>query len=286
MKVITIKLKKIPRGIIAFSIYDQFGNVIALDVPKNDLIGGISYEVDDDVIMITMISQGDCVLSKTVNITDITTQDYANIKLIKTVTGCIWTHLNNTQLYNSFYGVIRPYIIEYPFSYQYNDEILQNIKDYTKSYRYLDSNFLFNHNARVETNNHYFNKAILYNGQQSSGVLELVEKKPNDLHSYSAYPLYNKESKTILYTKADNFYQYNTFWALNKSSQEPLFLSTCKNMSIDKIVNQDNMDYGSRSFNKAPLRAKELKVRHILDNRSDIHLVSQFILSPSQISYK
>jgi hypothetical protein len=51
-------------------------------------------------------------------------------------------------------------------------------------------------------------------------------------------------------------------------------------------VNQDNMDYSSRSFKKAPLRAKELKIRHILDNSSTTHLVSQFIITPAQISYK
>ena len=34
------------------------------------------------------------------------------------------------------------------------------------------------------------------------------------------------------------------------------------------------------------IRAKELKVRHILDNSSEVHLVSQFILGVAQISYK
>lgn len=285
MKVVTIKLTKLPRGIVSFDIFDQFGNTIGEDVPKNKLIGGISYEVNDNVVMITLKSNGSCVLTKTVNVKDITTMDYANIKVKNSITGCLWTHLNNPQIYNSYYGMTRPYIIEYPFSYQYNDEILQNVKDYTKAYKYLKEDE-FDSNYRIETNNHYFNKAILYNGQQSSGMLELVEKKPNDLFSYSGYPLYNKNSKTILYTKSDNFYQYNTFWSLNKSSQEPLFLSTCENGSIDKIVNNNNMDYSSRSFLKAPLRAKELKIRHILDNTSNIHLVSQFILTPAQISYK
>jgi hypothetical protein len=57
-------------------------------------------------------------------------------------------------------------------------------------------------------------------------------------------------------------------------------------MSIDKEVNQENMDYGLRSFKKATLRAKELKIRHILDSSSTVHLVSQFLITPSQISYK
>ncbi|NBQ97894.1 MAG: hypothetical protein EBU12_06675, partial [Microbacteriaceae bacterium] len=65
-----------------------------------------------------------------------------------------------------------------------------------------------------------------------------------------------------------------------------LFLTTCESLSLDKVVNQVNMDYGKRSFKKEPLRAKDLKVRHILDNKSDVHLVSQFIFTPAQISYK
>ena len=108
----------------------------------------------------------------------------------------------------------------------------------------------------------------------------------HNLQAYNQYPIYNTNSKTITYTKSDNFYQYNTFWALEKSSQVPLFNTSCESLSIDKVINEANMDYGVRSFKKATLRAKELKVRHILDNSSTTHLVSQFILTPAQISYK
>jgi hypothetical protein len=189
--------------------------------------------------------------------------------------------------YNKFYGNIEPYIIEYPFSYSYYDEILQSVKDYTKAYRYfLSTTGVFNDNDRIEVDNEWFNKAVLYNGQQSTGVLELVPKPINNLNEYLKYPIYNTESKTITFTKSDNFYQYNTFWSLVKNKSIPLFLTTCESLSLDKVVNQVNMDYGKRSFKKEPLRAKDLKVRHILDNKSDVHLVSQFIFTPAQISYK
>ena len=55
---------------------------------------------------------------------------------------------------------------------------------------------------------------------------------------------------------------------------------------VDKIINQSNMDYGPKSFGKSTLRAKNLKVRHILDDSSTTHIISQFIVTPSQISYK
>jgi hypothetical protein len=159
--------------------------------------------------------------------------------------------------------------------------------EYTKAYQYFtDGTGVFDDNNRIQPDNLWFNKAVLYNDQQSSGTLELVAKPMNNLSQYLKYPIYNPESKTITYTKSDNFYQYNTFWSLVKDKRIPLFTNTCQSLSIDKIVNQSNMDYSKRSFKKEPLRAKDLKVRHILDSRSDVHLVSQFIIAPSQISFK
>ena len=113
-----------------------------------------------------------------------------------------------------------------------------------------------------------------------------MRKPENNLSAYGNYPIFNDDSKTILYTKSDNFYQYNTFWALQINSSIPLFNTPCTSKSLDKVVNQENMNYGPSTYRKSPLRAKDLKVRHILDNRSTVHLVSQFITTPAQISYK
>ena len=286
-KTITIKLTKAGPNAGPFTISDQFGNIIAQDVLKKTLIAGISYLVNDDVTLIIIKSTGSCKVEKVITLEPITTEQFATVQFSQTTTACIWRHLTNISLYNTFYGDIQPYIIEYPFAYQFQDEILQNVKDYTKAYEYLPiEDGVFNYNTRIETNNKWFNKAVLYNGQQSSGILELVAKPLHNLSAYMQYPILNAESKTITYTKSDNFYQYNTFWAAEKSSQVPLFRTTCESLSIDKVVNQANMDYGPRSFKKATLRAKELKIRHILDNSNTTHLVSQFINSPSQISYK
>jgi hypothetical protein len=286
-KIITIRLTQISPSSGPFTIFDQFGNVIAEDVSTKSLIDGINYYMNDDVVSITLKSTGKCKIQKTVYIRNVTEEEYVNIKLKQIVTGCIWRHLTNIQLYNSYYGVIEPYIIEYPFAYKFQDEILQNVKDYTKAYEYVSiPDGVFNDNTRIETNDKWFTHAVLYNGQQSSGILELVAKPLNDMRTYMQYPKFNTDSKTITYTKSDNFYQYNTFWALQKSSQVPLFNTGCESLSIDKVVNQANMDYGSKSFKKATLRAKELKIRHILKDNCTTHLVSQFIIAPAQISYK
>jgi hypothetical protein len=285
---ITIKLTKASPNTGPFKISTEWGTVLAESISRKQLIYGISYIVDDVVKVIVIESLGKCKFTKTFPIATFSIFDYINTPYVQTITGCVWAHLNNIYLYNNFYGNIHPYIIEYPFTYTYQDEILQNVQDYTKAYTYLplSNREIFSSNTRIETNDRWFNKAILYNGQQSSGLLTLVSKPQNNLQAYGQYPIFNTNSKTIVFTKSDNFYQYNTFWSVQKDSQVPLFQTSCESLSVDKIINESNMDYSRRSFNKAPLRAKELKIRHILDNSDDLHLVSQFLIAPAQISYK
>ena len=286
-KTIIIKLTSSGPTAGPFTIIDQFGNTLATGVSKQDLISGVSFVVDDAVTVITIESTGKCKSKKNFPVTTVNPVSLAATTYNQISTACIWRHLKNPVVYNYFYGNIEPYIIEYPFAYQYYDEILQSVKDYTKAFKYFpDPDGVSDDNRKIETDDAWFNKAVLYNGQQSTGILELVPKPINNLKEYMKYPLYNADSKTITFTKSDNFYQYNTFWSLVKDKQLPLFVRTCESLSIDKVVNQPNMDYGKRSFKKEPLRAKDLKVRHILDNRYDAHLVSQFIYTPAQISYK
>ena len=286
-KVVTIKLTK--AGSIAgpFTISTEFSDVIATNVSKKSLILGMNYSVNDNVNMLILESTGKCKIRKVFQLEVFSIYQYMDSTYTQSSTACLWRHLTNIQLYNTYYGTIYPYIIEYPFAYQFQDEILQNVKDYTKAYEYLPiPDGVFNDNVRIEVDNKWFTHAILYNGQQSSGLLELVPKPKNNLHAYNKYPIFNADSKTITYTKSDNFYQYNTFWALNKSPYIPLFFTSCESLSIDKVINQENMDYSTRSFKKSTIRAKELKVRHILKDNCTTHLVSQFITSPAQISYK
>ena len=286
-KTVVIKLQSIGPDVTGpFTIVDNLGNNVATNVSVATLIAGASYTVADAAVSITLTSTAGCNVSVTVYLSYITQAEINAISLTYAATGSMWRHLTDVQTYNKFYGKIQPYIIEYPFAYQYQDEILQNVIDYTKTFKYLPiPDGVFNDNAQIQTDDQYFNKAVLYNGQQCSGLLYLLPKPQNNLQAYNLFPVYNSDSKTIMFTKSDSFYQYNTFWNVVKDKTKTLFGTVCESLSIDKELNQSNMDYSSRSFKKDPLRAKDLKIRHILDNKSDAHMVSQFIIAPSQISY-
>ncbi len=284
-----IKLTLAGPGVGPFDIFDQSGNPIDTNVSRESLVSvsGVSYVLDDSVTAIKLVSTGSCVYEKTVNVSAINVNDYYSLTSDELHTGCVWKHLTNPVTYNTFYGVTEPYVIEYPFATDYYDQIVHNIKDFTRVYKYFNNpDGSFTPSNHIELDDVWFNKAIIYNGQQCSGLLELVPKPLHNLQSYMSYPIYNTNSKTITYTKSDSFYQYNTFWDVMKNKTAVMFLPSCEHLSIDKVLNDSNMDYGLRSFNKSPIRGKDTKVRHILDNRNDVHLVSRFIYMPTQISYK
>ena len=282
-KTIYIKLTRVGATSGPFDIYDQSNNPIASDVTRHSLINGVSYVVSDSVSAIRMVSTGMCSFERTVVIND--GWDHGDYEIV--ATGCIWRHLTDPLHYNYFYGAISPYIIEYPFAYQYYDEIVRNVKDFTRVYKYVPGyDAAYSTATRIETDDDWFNKAIIYNGQQCSGILKLVPKPKKNLKEYMMYPIFNTDSKTITFTKSDSWYQYNNFWDVMINKGVQMFVPSCESMSVDKVLNQPNMDYSYRSFRKAPIRGKDTKVRHILDDRSDIHLVSRFIYAPTQISYK
>lgn len=285
--IISIKLKSVGPRIHFFDIKDDMGNLVGENVTRQELKEGKSFHIRDGSTVVIIVSKGKVEVSKVFPINFFNPQEYHNVVFTDHGTSCAWKHLSNPLIYNNYYGITEPYILEYPFSYQYRDEILQNVKDYTKVFKYLDNgDKVLSDFTKYETDDAWFNKAVLYNGQQSTGILTLVPKPSNNLSIINTYPLLGTEDKTILFTKSDNFYQYNTFWSITKDISKVQFIRNLESLSIDKEVNQDNMDYSQRNYKKASMRAKDLKVRHILDNRDDINLVSQFIVTPAQNSLK
>jgi len=288
MKTIIIKLTRSGPRNGPFDVYDQYGNLLFSSISKESLIVGRGFTVEDDVSIVTLTDSGVCADSVTKSVGVVYINQLTENNYTRTNTACLWKHLKDITKFNEFYGETEPYIIEYSFnSTSGADTILQSVTDYTQAYKYLDDDeTTFDRANKIETDDEWFNKAVVYNGQQSSGMLLLVAKPQHNLRSYMSYPIFNTDSKTITFTKSDSFYRYNDFWNVANDKTKPLFTMTCESMSIDKIVNQSNMDYSSRSYSKQPLRGKYAKIRHILDDKNDVHLVSQFLLTTNQISYK
>lgn len=193
----------------------------------------------------------------------------------------LWNHNKTYTLFNNFFGVQYPYVIEYPFVFKYQDEILQNVKDYL-NHRYYKS-----FDVWYETENCiFFNKAILWNDQQCTGILNLIPKPLNNMSARFAFPKYNADSKDIIVTRSDNFYNYNTFWDILKDTEQPIFVTSTNLRLSDRDLNISNLDYSQKNFKKGTIRGKDLRVREILDDRNDVKLISRFIVNQTVNSYK
>ena len=193
----------------------------------------------------------------------------------------IWDHNSTFSLFNSYYGVQYPYILEYPFVFKMKNEVLQSVKDYCTVLRYTDFDQFIELNEVV-----YFNKVICFNNQQCTGVRNLIPKDNTNLYASFQYPKYNFSSIDILVTKNDNLFQYNMLWDIVVNPDVNIWVNTCTPQLGNKNLNLTNLSFTNQSFKKYPLRAKNLKIRNILDNRNDVCIVSHFILNQTQNSIK
>jgi len=187
----------------------------------------------------------------------------------------LWKH--SFSKFNNFYGSIHPYVIQYPLNnISYKDDILQSVQDGAEVYSYDGTN-------RYQNNDKYFNKAIVFNDEKSSGLLELIKKDRNNLLQSIEYPKFLPNKTQILYTKADNLHSFNSFWNIVKETK-PFYTNDCKRADSKSLV-ESNHNYGVNVHSKEALRGKSFKVELILDNVDDIHIVSRFLLTRQQISH-
>lgn len=193
----------------------------------------------------------------------------------------LWSHNRSFERFNEFYGITYPYILEYPFVFKFQDEILQNVKDYS-NVRVYETPTTYYEPQEIR----YFNKALIYNEEQTSGILNLVPRPKNNLAIQFQYPKYNVASKDILVSKSDNLYLYNTFWNINNKEDKAFLTPSTDYRFTNYYLKNEVLDYTQRNHKKATLRGKNLRIRHILDNASDFRIVSRFIINNTVNSYK
>lgn len=195
------------------------------------------------------------------------------------INGSCWKHNSIINKYNNFYGKVNPFIVEYPQRYQMNDELLQSIKDYTivQQFDEFEEDY-------VQIDDVYYNKMIIYNKQDNSGVLELEKRPQGRLDLSRKYPIYNSDSKTVTYEKKDNLYKVNTFWSVVRNSRNKIWIES-DNLQTYKELNSSNINYSKLSYHKGAIQAKDLKIRLILDNRDDVRLTTNYLLTQTAKSW-
>ena len=183
---------------------------------------------------------------------------------------------SNTQLHNEG-SRLSPFIVEtvqkFNSIYTFSSASMDLITD---AYNYNDL-----YKEYIIDNNTTFNKLVLYNNHQSTGLVNLQPKLG---------PFQNPtNSQSILINKGNRTWSLNGFRNNVIDDTIPLFTRRWDDIKgdyyIDKLPNEDAIDYNKGLFNKDKLRDKFLISRFIYDVENPKKLVYKFNIDKSKISY-
>lgn len=165
----------------------------------------------------------------------------------------IWKHNDRWDSFCNFYGDDYPWEIEYPVITPNNVTTLRNIEYTMDVYKYYNDGQDFHH---VLDQN--FDRAVVYNTEQISGLLKLRlkgKKSPLDLVNY---PQVGANGIEILYSKEENKYSFNQFWDITNDrgefslNRKPMFETSCAGTT--KEINPEYINYFKSALERKKFR--------------------------------
>lgn len=141
----------------------------------------------------------------------------------------IWKHNDEWDSYLNFYGKDYGWEVEYPITTPNNVTTLRSLEYTLEVYKYYNEGMDYNH--ILDEN---FDRAVIYNSEQISGLLKLNLKGKNAPLDLINYPIVTSNSIDILYSKEENKYRINQFWDVTKDRGE------FSGNTIPMFVTEDN----------------------------------------------
>ena len=172
------------------------------------------------------------------------------------ISSSIWKHGNYTNNFCNFYGV------DYPFTIDYVSSTGQTVNT-TRSVEYLLESYVYDTDGidRFQILDYNFDEAIIYNTEQTSGLLNLKPTPKNNAPLIVNYPIVNPSSIDILYSKEEQKIRFNQFWDITNNRgeffagvlvQQPIW-NTELNGYI-RVLNAANLNYAKPAFERKKFR--------------------------------
>ena len=195
----------------------------------------------------------------------------------------LWKH-NTLGLYNNYYGTLKPFIVEIVSNQNpLQTKIFDYIKFLSEARRYDSITQQFRED-RYTT----FNKAIIYNTRQSTGLIELSPKSVTSA-DYLMEQIINSPNKALL-SRGEKDWSLNNFRDYVISYDESLFSSDYSDRQddyfIDKVINTNVIDETKSWEQLESFRDKYLIIRFIFDNFDNIKLLFNFSSESDNISQR
>src|SRR5690606_33051306 len=162
-------------------------------------------------------------------------------------------------------------IFEYSIPTKYTNNMLHSVRYNSEFYRQHDNN-----SSGIKPNL-TFNKALIYNPLQTSGILELIPKEKNNRkqsYDYSS-DKQNLTSRSILVENLERAFQINNFYDVAiENSGQPIMSYQCNNIAF-KELNPSSISYKSQ-FLKKKLVSDYHTIRLINDKYSNYSIITRY----------
>jgi hypothetical protein len=127
----------------------------------------------------------------------------------------LWKHNDRCDLFCNFYGIDYPFEVEFPIVTGNEVSTLRSIEYQLEAYRYLDG--CSNRQHLLDFN---FDRAIVVNSEQISGMLKLLPRPKNNPFLMIENPQINISAVDTYYSKEENKYRINQFFDLTRNRGE------------------------------------------------------------------
>ena len=219
----------------------------------------------------------------------------------------IWKHNSACNDYCNFYGEQYPFEIEIPVPTGQNVTTMRSVEYVLECYR--KDSILCSDQFHVLDYN--FNKAVISNSEQTSGILNLNIFPKNNVALSQTYPKLGTDlaSFDVLFSKEENKYRFNQFWDITKDRGEfpqgssypptgPLVPGTTEllgNYSQNNIwitepngyvknLNDFNLDYTKPLLQRKKFRHYLNFIKFIREDSRDTNMILKIINTKSQAS--
>lgn len=188
----------------------------------------------------------------------------------------LWYHNLTNKSYQVYYGKLKPFIFEFVIPSKYNNKILENVNYVSEFYRFQDN--LSSYLVQDKT----YNKAIVYNQNQTSGLLELIPKQKNNRLQFIQYPKQKFDSREILVENIENIWRFNNFYNVAQTNGQPMMTFDCNNIAY-RNINPLSIKYNAQ-YLKDLIRSDYHVIRLINDKYSNYNILQRFSLTSTNTS--
>lgn len=183
--------------------------------------------------------------------------------------------------YQTFYGVYHPFIIEFVDNNgAVATKIHEAIQFVTEAKRWFSDEQEY-----LDIDNVTFNKILAYNSFQITGIKDLQLK---DIVEDYMYNQVENSSDAIIMDRNEGTWSINELRDMRVDKTKPMFIRNPEDLQanyfIDKIVNDEVIDFNKDWTEMESFRDKFLVVRLIFDNFDDVRLIMNFITQDSKLS--